>query len=448
MSHRDKTQDASGGQEQRYSLKIALYLFIPSLLGILIFFVPVTLAGRTTIPLDHMVTGARYLLGPLDGWYALALIVAGAIYPLATGRWRRSVTERIFTVLKLLGVVAAAMALSGWGPALLHTPDMLPFLFGKLVIPVGLIVPIGAIFLSLLIGYGLLELIGILLQPVMRPVWRTPGKSAIDAVASFVGSYSIGLLITNRVYQSGEYSSREAAIIATGFSTVSATFMIIVAKTLDLMTVWNLYFWLALLITFVVTAITVRLPPLANMDNEKSGDEPKIARGRRLATAWHTGLDVAAKAPSLTHSVALNFKEGLLMAISILPSIMSVGLIGLLLAKYTPLFDWLGLVFYPVTALWGLDEAMALAQAASTGLAEMFLPALLMGDAAFVARFATGVVSVSSVLFFSASIPCILSTTIPISIGRIVVIWFLRVVLSLLLAVPAGYAVQTLTAIG
>lgn len=447
MSHRDKTQDASGGQEQRYSLKIALYLFIPSLLGILIFFVPVTLAGRTTIPLDHMVTGARYLLGPLDGWYALALIVAGAIYPLATGRWRRSVTERVFTVLKLLGVVAAAMALSGWGPALLHTPDMLPFLFGKLVIPVGLIVPIGAIFLSLLIGYGLLELIGILLQPVMRPVWRTPGKSAIDAVASFVGSYSIGLLITNRVYQSGEYSAREAAIIATGFSTVSATFMIIVAKTLDLMTVWNLYFWLALLITFVVTAITVRLPPLANMDNEKSYDEP-IARGRRLATAWHTGLDVAAKAPSLTHSVALNFKEGLLMAISILPSIMSVGLIGLLLAKYTPLFDWLGLVFYPVTALWGLDEAMALAQAASTGLAEMFLPALLMGDAGFVARFATGVVSVSSVLFFSASIPCILSTTISISIGRIVVIWFLRVVLSLLLAVPAGYAVQTLTAVG
>lgn len=132
------------------------------------------------------------------------------------------------------------------------------------------------------------------------------------------------------------------------------------------------------------------------------------------------------------------------MAIGILPSIMSVGLIGLLLAKYTPLFDWLGLVFYPVTALWGLDEAMALAQAVSAGLAEMFLPALLMGDAGFVARFATGVVSVSSVLFFSASIPCILSTTIPISIGRIVVIWFLRVALSLLLAIPAGYVVQVI----
>jgi nucleoside recognition membrane protein YjiH len=142
--------------------------------------------------------------------------------------------------------------------------------------------------------------------------------------------------------------------------------------------------------------------------------------------------------------VALNFKEGLIMAISILPSIMSVGLIGLLLAKYTPLFEWLGLVFYPITALWGLDEAMALAQASAAGLAEMFLPALLMTEADFVTRFATAVVSVSSVLFFSASIPCILSTTIPLPVGRIVVVWLLRVALSLFLAVPAGYLAQAL----
>ncbi|MES3674669.1 YjiH family protein [Halomonas elongata] len=419
-------------------------LFVPSLVGVLIFFVPITLGGKTTIPLDHMVTAARSLLGEGSGFYALALIVAGALYPLVRGTWRRSLTERVFSVLKLAGVAAAVMALTGWGPAFLHEPDMLPFLFDKLVIPVGLIVPIGAIFLALLISFGLLELIGVLVQPVMRPVWRTPGRSAIDAVASFVGSYSIGLLITNRVYQAGQYSAREAAIIATGFSTVSATFMIIVAKTLELMAFWNLYFWLTLVITFVVTAITVRIPPLSSMDDSKRDGEPEAAPGRRLATAWRTGLEVAERAPSLPSSVALNFREGLLMAISILPSIMSVGLAGLLLAKYTPLFEWLGWAFYPFVAVWGLDEAAALAQASAAGLAEMFLPALLMGDAGLAARFAAGVVSVSAVLFFSASIPCILSTSIPLSVGRIVVVWFLRVALSLLLAVPAGYLVQAL----
>ncbi|WP_104203501.1 YjiH family protein [Billgrantia saliphila] len=422
----------------------AIKLFVPSALGILIFFVPVSIGGRSTIPLDHMVTGARSALGEASGYYALALIVAGAAYPLITGSWRRSATERVFTVLKLAGVAAALMAITGWGPAPLHEPDMLPFLFDKLVIPVGLIVPIGAVFLALLIGYGLLELVGVLLQPIMRPIWRTPGRSAIDAVASFVGSYSIGLLITNRVYQAGQYSAREAAIIATGFSTVSATFMIIVARTLNLMDVWNLYFWLTLAITFLVTAVTVRLPPLARLDDARSDGEPEPPAGKRLTTAWHTGLAVAEKAPGLHRSVALNVREGLLMAISILPSIMSVGLAGLLLAKYTPLFEWLGWAFYPFVAIWGLDDGAALAQAAAAGLAEMFLPALLMAEAEFVARFAAGVVSVSAVLFFSASIPCILSTSIPLSVGRIVVVWFLRVALSLLLAVPAGYLVQAL----
>lgn len=422
----------------------AVKLFVPSALGILIFFVPLTLGGRQTILLDHMVAAARGLLGEAAGLYALALIVAGAAYPLVKGHWRRSLTERIFTVLKLAGVAVAVMALTGWGPALLHEPDMLPFLFDKLVIPVGLIVPIGAVFLALLIGYGLLELIGVLLQPVMRPIWRTPGRSAIDAVASFVGSYSLGLLITNRVYQAGQYSAREAAIIATGFSTVSATFMIIVARTLELMSVWNLYFWLTLAITFLVTALTVRLPPLSRLDDAKSDGEPEAPSGKRLATAWRTGLAVAEKAPGLHRSVALNVREGVLMAISILPSIMSVGLLGLLVAKYTPLFEWLGLLFYPFVAIWGLEDGMALAQASAAGLAEMFLPALLMGDAEFVARFAAGVVSVSAVLFFSASIPCILATSIPLSVGRIVVVWFLRVALSLLLAIPAGYLVQAL----
>ena len=429
---------------QRTRTATLFKLFVPSALGILIFFVPIELGGRSTILLDHMVTGLRSLMGDYSGLYALAMIVAGAAYPLYNGDWRRTVTDSVFSVLKIIGVVVALMALTGWGPAFLHEPDMLPFLFEKLVIPVGLIVPIGAIFLALLISYGLLELIGVLVQPVMRPIWRTPGRSAIDAVASFVGSYSIGLLITNRVYQAGQYSAREAAIIATGFSTVSATFMIIVARTLDLMSVWNWYFWLTLVITFIVTAITVRLPPLAGMDDHKRDGEPEAVAGKRLSTAWQAGTEIAANAPSLHRSVALNFKEGLIMAISILPSIMSVGLLGLLIAKYTPLFEWLGWLFYPFVAIWGLEDAAALAQASAAGLAEMFLPALLMAEADFVARFAAGVVSVSAVLFFSASIPCILSTTIPLSVGRMLIVWFIRVALSLLLAVPAGYLVQSL----
>lgn len=48
--------------------------------------------------------------------------------------------------------------------------DMLPFLFEKLALPVGMIVPIRAF----LLGFGLLEMMGVMMQTIMRPIWRTP----------------------------------------------------------------------------------------------------------------------------------------------------------------------------------------------------------------------------------------------------------------------------------
>ncbi len=64
----------------------------------------------------------------------------------------------------------------------------------------------------------------------------------------------------------------------------------------------------------------------------------------------------------------------------------------------------------------------------------MFLPALLLSEADFVTRYVAGVVSISSVLFFSAMIPCILATKIPLSIPKMLIIWLQRTVLSILLA--------------
>jgi len=122
-----------------------------------------------------------------------------------------------------------------------------------------------------------------------------------------------------------------------------------------------------------------------------------------------------------------------------LPSIMSVGLLGLVLAEYTPLFDWMGYIFYPFTALLQVPEPMLAAKAAAISIAEMFLPALFVTEAALITKFVVAVVSVSAIIFFSALVPCILSTDIPISITQMLAIWAERVVLTLIIATPLAY---------
>ena len=419
-------------------------LIVFSIIGLVTFFVPFIIGEKSTILFDH---GATYLVNQqhtLSVILLFMLMIFGVSKPFIDGSWRKNITHKILTVFKVLGLVLAVMYISGNAPAFMMEKDMLPFLFEKLALPVGMIVPLGALILAFLVGFGLLEMVGVLMQPIMKPIWRTPGASAIDAVASFVGSYSIGLLITNRVYLQKQYSAREAIIIATGFSTVSAAFMVIVAKTLGLMEFWNLFFWSTLVITFIVTAITARIPPISRFDNELDRPNLDYKRGMRLKAAYELGLSTSRRASDLKQILWSNFRDGLTMAAAIVPSIIAVGLTGLLLAKYTPVFDALGLLLYPFTWLGGLPEPLVAAKGMSAGLAEMFLPALLLSEADMLTRYVAGVISISSVLFFSAMIPCVLATEIPISVGKMVIVWFQRVALSILLAAAFGHLAMSL----
>ncbi|WP_408006966.1 YjiH family protein [Pseudalkalibacillus sp. A8] len=417
--------------------------FVYSFIGIFIFFVPITIEQKSTIMLDHIVSYIQSHTKPVLPYYALLIISAGAVYPFLSGTWKKTTVNLIFSIFKILGLMVGLMLILNIGPAWLFDPNMGPFLFNKLVIPVGLLVPIGAVFLALLVGYGLLEFIGVLTRPIMRPIWKTPGRSAIDAVASFVGSYSIGLLITNRVYKEGKYTAKEASIIATGFSTVSATFMVIVAKTLGLMEMWNMYFWSTLIVTFLVTAITVRIWPLSKINDdyyEGSTPQPEAEiSGSLLRKAWDEAKATLDRSPRLIDNIWMNIKDGLLMAMAILPSILSIGLLGLVLAEYTPVFNWIGYIFYPFTSALQLPEPMLVAKASAVSIAEMFLPALLVAKSSLVVKFVIGVVSVSAIIFFSALVPCIVSTEIPISVPTLIIIWIERVILTLILVTPLAY---------
>ena len=74
------------------------------------------------------------------------------------------------------------------------------------------IIIVGALFMPFLLNYGILEIIGAILEPLMRPLFKVPGKAALDAVASFVSSSSLGVLITNRLWRKNVYTEKERCV--------------------------------------------------------------------------------------------------------------------------------------------------------------------------------------------------------------------------------------------
>jgi len=425
--------------------KSIVYFILWSLLGSFIFFAPIYFNDTKTIPLDHILTAIQNHVPWFGPIFALLIIIIGGILPFYDGSWKRDKITKVLSILKVVGIGAGFMAYFRVGPDWLLKEDVLPFLWTKVAVPVAIIVPLGSIFLTFIICYGLLEFIGVLTRPIMRPIWNLPGRAAVDAITSFVGSFAIAMFMTNRIFKEGKYTEKEAAIILTGFSSVSASFMVIVARTLDLMECWNTFFLTALAVTYLVSAVTARIYPISSIDSEYyegKGEPEQRHEGNLIGNAFKAGLTAAGKSDSLHRNIWTNLKDGMMMTFRLISTIISVGLISFVLVKTTLVFDYIGYIFYPFTYLTQLPNPDIIAKATAVAGAEMFIPSAMVaeiGDVALMSKFVVGIVSISLILFFSGSIPCILATDVRLSVKNLLIIMMERAILSLLIVAPIAH---------
>jgi len=326
------------------------------------------------------------------------------------------------------------MIFFGVGPEAILDDGTGGLMFGTLVASVAVIVPIGAVFITLFTAFGGLEFVGTLARPIMRPLFRVPGRAALDAIASYVGSYSIGLYVTNKMYNESRYSLREAAVIATCFSTVSMGFFAVGASTLDLLPYFTLIFLSTSLVTVILAIILCRIPPLSLNADDYLG-EPILEKAHR-GNLFRHAVEEATERSSQSRGVFTEIKEGFLdgvkLTLVIIPTILAVGLLAILLAENTPIFDWLGQPMVPLLELLGIPDAEMVAPATLIGITEMFLPALLVTEAAVASKFFIAVLSLSQILFFSATIPLLLELDIPVRLVRdIIPLFLLRTIIAI-----------------
>jgi nucleoside recognition membrane protein YjiH len=343
-------------------------------------------------------------------------------------------TSNVFLFFRMLGAVFAVFIFFGVGPDVLLLPETGLLVFETTIVSIAIIVPIGAVFLTLFVAFGGLEFVGVLMRPLMRPVFKLPGRSALDAVASFVGSYSVGIYVTNRMYMEGRYNLREATIIATCFSTVSIGFFAVVASTLDLLSYFPLLFLTTFIVTAVTTLIMIRIPPLSKVPNDYHGvpnPEKELEKGSLWKQAFKVGMEQASESGRLSKELKNGFFDGLKLSMVILPPILSIGLLAILVANYTPVFNIIGSPMGYVLTIFQIPDAQLIAPATIVGLADMFLPALMVTEAAVGAKFFIAVLSLSQILFFSAVIPLLLEVDIPIRLKDLLILFIQRTFISI-----------------
>lgn len=433
-----------------YSVRQLLIFLIPSLLGVLLFLTPIVYEEKVTIGLGVMADALKAAVSDQLPAIATGLLIVSAVLglfgSLLKPRWlteRRALNDLfvlppLWLALRVLGGLFAAMTFWQFGPEWVWNAntggvvlkDLAPVLITFFLVA-GLILP-------LLTDYGLMEFCGTLVRNVFHKIFGLPGRSAIDAIASWLGSGTVGVLITAQQYQKGFYSAREAAVIATNFSIASIAFSLLITSFMKLDHLFVPFYLTVVVAGLAAAIITPRIPPLSwKKDEYVAGVGKQIKEDVPAGTSllrW--GLLQAVRRANANPSPGQMVKVGVHNVVDIwlglLPLVMAIGTVSLAIAEFTPIFNWLSAPIVPLLELLQLPEATKAAPAMLVGFADMFLPAVLgKGIESELTRFVVACVSLTQLIYMSEVGVLIIKAKLPLNLLELFVIFIIRTLITL-----------------
>lgn len=423
-----------------------------SAFGILVFLVPIPQGESFTTLLDFLKTAIKDFMGVSMNYIIVAILVFSAVMGIVDlvakpdfirknpYMMKAFHTTPFYLGSKILGAVFACMIVFGFGPEAVTSADtgvtMLDLCNTLLCIVVAF-----SFILPFLTDCGIMEFLGVLLRPVVRPLFHVPGRASVDLIASWFGASNAAVILTREQYMKGFYTKREAGYIMTNFSLVSIPFCLMIANTVSVSNMFPAFYLCICLVGVILAVIGIRIPPISTIPDtyqEKAGkqlNEDLPSDTRLLPYA----LELSCKrAEEFTAGKVISSDMEVVvgMFFDLVPVVMAWGMVALIIATYTPVFQWIS---YPIglyLQLFGVEEAFAVAPAALIGFTDMFIPALLItGVASFKTRFIIGVLSLVQIIYMTEVGAIIIKSEIPLNFWKLLIIFLERTLIAIPLIV-------------
>lgn len=434
-------------KNSKFAIKSLLKFIIPSFLGILLFMIPMKLGGSFTIPvafLSSSIVNKLSNLLPLITVILISISSIGSILVKIIKPKNKTINSLfnvlpIWMILRIVGMIISIMTYFKLGPEFVWSDATGGTVLFSLLPSLVSVFLFAGLFLPLLLNHGLLEFVGTLLTKVMRPVFKLPGSSSIDCITSWLGDGTIGILLTNKQYEQGFYTKKEAAIIGTSFSAVSITFSLMVITQVELAHMFVPFYLTVTFSSIVAAIICSRIAPLSKkpdtyIDGSPAKDDKDAVPEGYTPVSW--GLEKACEKAEANSSVKLFFLDGaknvLDMWIGVLPIVMALGGIALMIAEHTNFFQIISLPFVPLLELLRVPEAAQASQSFVVGFADMFIPSVLATSiSSEMTRFIIACTSVTQLIYMSEVGGLLLGSKIPVNFKDLVVIFLQRTLITL-----------------
>lgn len=445
----DKQALDSGHKQTTASI---LRFIIPSILSLLLFLVPFNIDGSNTILVAVVAQFLREQLDPILSEAILLIALSSAALAVFCS-WRRihsGILADLFRVnwpwlvLRIIGAVVAIMVFFELGPELVWGANTGQTMVGQLV-PTVMTLFLAVIFLlPLMTEYGIMEFAGVLLSGFFRFLFRLPGRGAIDAMASWLGAAPLGALVTTQQYEKGHYNRREALSIISSFSLASVAFCLLIASILDITHIFLQFYGSVAAVSIVLAIIVCRLPPLSTIPTtyECQAKHSELVPEGESVWNWavKSAVNKAGEADAWPVQMRRSGFKLLDLWFGLIPTVIAIGTVALIVAEYTPLFNWIAYPFRLYLELLAVPEAAAAAPSMVVGFADMILPAVLgSGIDSELTRFIIAGISVTQVIYMSEIGTLILRSKIQTTVWQLAGIFLVRTVIAIPLFVLLGH---------
>lgn len=433
--------------QKKYNINSILKFVIPSILGVLLFMVPVKIEGNFTIPIAFLSNLLVTELSSILPLIALIFISVSAIGGILVKfiKPKNKFINSLFNVTpiwltgRIIGMIFVILTYFKIGPEFIWSDSTGgTVLFSLLPLLVSVFLFAG-LFLPLLLNHGLLEFVGALLTKIMRPIFNLPGRSSIDCITSWLGDGTIGILLTSRQYEEGFYTKKEAAVVGTTFSAVSITFCLMVITQVGLADMF-VPFYLTVTASGILAAIILpRIYPLKHKSDTYIDGSPRKEDDDTIPEGYTTfswGIENALKRAEENYDIGRIISDGLKnvvdMWIGVLPIVMAMGGLALMIAEYTSIFQWLGTPFIPLLKLLQVPEAAKASQSLIVGFADMFIPSVLATSIqSEMTRFIIACLSVTQLIYMSEVGGLLLGSKIPVDLKDLIILFLERTLVTL-----------------
>lgn len=431
-----------------------LKFLIPSIFGLFLFIIPIPYGS--IVPLEGLspinigigflaelvkIFGADYL-----NTLALVVIVASAILSLSSKfiKIKNEFLNHLLDVspfwltCRILGAIFIVMTVSGVGPEFITSEVTGQTMLGLLPSLLAIFL-VSGFLLPLVVDFGLMDLFGTLISKSMYTLFKVPGRSAIDAVSSWLGDGTLGIMITNTQYKQGFYTAKEAAIISVCFSLVSLPFSTVIAEQLGFMPLFVPFYGTVCIASLICALIMPRIYPLKGFRNDTYNNVEHLKEEiipedvRPLKFGLEKAINRAQSAPSTKEILINGFKTVIDMYLGLLPLVMAWGTLALIVAEFTPFFNIISLPMVYVLEFLKIPDAAQAAPAVLVGFTDMFLPSIMISgkDVSQVTQFIIGALSITQLIYLTETGAVILKSDIPLNLKDLFVLFLTRTLIAL-----------------